>query len=96
MDSIEEIIRRIVREEIEAAFKTAVARVGHHAVEENPQRLYSVASAADLLGVSVDYVYDRIRTGEVAVVELGGARHKQRVSSEELRRFIDLRTTGSS
>jgi excisionase family DNA binding protein len=96
MDSMEDIIRRIVREEIDAAFKTAAAGVGHHVVGENPQRLYSVASVADLLGVSADYVYDRIRAGEIAVVELGSARHKQRVSSEALRRFIDLRTTGSS
>ena len=55
-------------------------------------RLYSVAAAASRLDVSPDYVYARIRTGEIGVVELGCGRAKQRVRADVLQAFIDSRT----
>lgn len=57
-------------------------------------RLYSVAAVADLLGVSRQWVYDRINGGQIRVVELGDARGKQRVRADDLQAFIDARTFG--
>lgn len=54
---------------------------------------YKVAKVAELLDVSVDWVYDRIKSGELGrVVELGGERQNQRVPASELQRFLDERT----
>ncbi|WP_116283078.1 hypothetical protein [Subtercola boreus] len=58
----------------------------------SPIRLYSVASAAEQLETSTDYVYDRIKAGELAVVELGHSRTKQRISAPELLKFIEARS----
>lgn len=58
-------------------------------------RLYSVAAAADMLGVSRQWVYDRINNGQIRVVELGDARSKQRVRADDLQAFIDGRTFGA-
>lgn len=55
-------------------------------------RLYSVASVADRLEVSTDYVYDRISAGDLAVTELGHGRAKQRIRADVLQAFIDGRT----
>ena len=57
-------------------------------------RLYPVAKAAEVLGVSPDYVYDRINEGIIRVVELGSGRAKQRVRADDLQAFIDSRTYG--
>jgi excisionase family DNA binding protein len=59
-------------------------------------RLYSVAAAAELMEVSVDYVYDRIHAGELTVVELGHGRAKQRIRADVLQAFIDARTFGGA
>lgn len=58
-------------------------------------RLYPVAKAAEMLGVSVYYMYDRIHNGDIPVVELGTGRAKQRVRADDLQAFIDSRTYGS-
>lgn len=58
-------------------------------------RLYPVSKAAEVLGVSVNYVYDRIQNGDIPVVELGEGRAKQRVRADDLQAFIDSRTYGS-
>jgi excisionase family DNA binding protein len=58
-------------------------------------RLYPVAEAAKLLGVSVDYVYDRIKERVIPVVELGHGRPKQRIRADDLQAFIDSRTYGN-
>lgn len=93
---IEEIIRRIVREEIRSALIVAPSRPARETVVVDERRLYSVASAAKLLGVDIGYVYSRIKSGEIAVVELATAmRSKQRISAPELDRFITSRTFGS-
>lgn len=58
-------------------------------------RLYSVAAAAELLEVSTDYIYDRIKADDFPVVELGHGRAKQRISATALQAFIDSRTFGA-
>lgn len=55
--------------------------------------LYSVAKVAELLDVGVDFVYDRIKTGEFhSVVELGTSRGKQRIPASVLNEWIEQRT----
>lgn len=93
---LETVIRRVVREELAAAADTrepAVPAVQHVSAPREPL-LYSVAEAAGMLSMSHGWVYDRINAGELAVVEFGSSRHKQRVSARELQRFIDSRTFG--
>lgn len=58
-------------------------------------RLYSVASAAELLEVSTDYVYDRINDGLLRVAELGSTKSKTRIRADDLQAFIDARTFGA-
>lgn len=57
--------------------------------------LYKVASAAKLLDVSRDWVYTRIKSGELAVVELGYGRKNQRIRASEIQRLIDERSFGT-
>lgn len=59
-------------------------------------RLYSVRSAAEILETSTDYVYDRIKDGSLAVVELGSSRAKQRIRADVLQAFIDHRSFGGA
>ncbi|WP_187270726.1 helix-turn-helix domain-containing protein [Lacisediminihabitans profunda] len=91
---MEDIVRRIVREEIEAAFDTSAVRVERQVIAINPQAHYSVAKAAELLDVSRAWVYTRIQSGEIRVVELGGGQAKQRISTVELQRYLDRRAYG--
>ncbi|MCU1598547.1 MAG: binding domain, excisionase family [Glaciihabitans sp.] len=58
-------------------------------------RLYSVATVAERLDVSKDWVYDRINAGALAVVELGDTKTKQRIRADVLQAFIDGRSYGS-
>jgi len=60
------------------------------------ERHYSVAAVADLLGVSKPWVYDRIKSGEFQVVELGDSKAKQRIAASTLQRYLDRRTFGTS
>lgn len=54
---------------------------------------YKVAKVAELLDVSVDWVYDRIKAGDIKkVVELGSGKPNQRIPASELQRFLDVRT----
>lgn len=56
-------------------------------------RLYSIPDVAAVLGVSRNYVYQRINSRELRVVELSnGSRPKQRVRQDDLDAFIDGRT----
>ncbi len=57
-------------------------------------RLYSVAAAAELLSMSTDWVYARIKDGTFAVTELGSERSKQRIRADVLQAFIEARTFG--
>jgi len=96
MESMEDIVRRIVREELAAAAASEplVAIAPPPEVPWNPRALYSVARAAELLDVSTDYVYKAIREGRLASVELGTERAKRRVSAAALEEFIVARKRG--
>lgn len=60
------------------------------------ERQYSVKSAADLLGVSTQYVYDRMDDGALPRrMDLGGGKAKYRIPASDLQRFIDSRTSDS-
>lgn len=60
------------------------------------ERQYSVRAAADLLGVSTQYVYDRMEAGDLPRrLDLGGGRAKYRIPASDLQRFIDSRTSDS-
>ncbi|MGV8912489.1 MAG: helix-turn-helix domain-containing protein [Rhodoglobus sp.] len=93
MESIEDIIRKIAREEVRRVRPEEVASV--KIVEASANQLFSVRAVARLLEVSADYVYDRIRSGELRTVELGGGKLKQRIHVEELQKFIRNRSGGS-
>lgn len=64
---------------------------GHDA---HAPRLLKVTEVAERLSVGRDWVYRRIRSGELPVVELGGDRHNQRISEADLAAFIQARTHG--
>jgi len=59
------------------------------------ERHYSVATVAELLEVSKPWVYARISTGELPVVELGDTKAKQRISASTLQAYLDRRTYGT-
>jgi excisionase family DNA binding protein len=59
-------------------------------------RLYSVATVAEMLEVSPPWVYERIRSGVLAVVEIGDTKSKQRIRADVLQAFIDSRSFGST
>jgi excisionase family DNA binding protein len=53
----------------------------------------SVEQAADELGVSKHYIYERTRKREIPVIELGnGSRPFQRIRREDFERWIESRT----
>lgn len=57
------------------------------------ERHYSVKEVADLLRVGLDFVYDRLKTGELSpIVELGSSKGKQRIPASALQRYLDQRT----
>ncbi|WMI32981.1 hypothetical protein SEA_PEGGYLEG03_40 [Arthrobacter phage PeggyLeg03] len=56
--------------------------------------LFTVADAAEMLGVKTTYLYDRIRDGLITAVDLGSeARPKLRLRADTLQQFIQDRTT---
>jgi excisionase family DNA binding protein len=59
-------------------------------------RLYSVATVALRLEVGKDWVYERINNGQLAVVELGTTRAKQRIRADVLQAFIDSHSFGGT
>ncbi|WP_120338092.1 helix-turn-helix domain-containing protein [Cryobacterium soli] len=59
-------------------------------------RLYTVATVAQRLEVGVDWVYERIASGVLPVVELGDTRRNQRIRADHLQEFINSRTFGQA
>ena len=56
--------------------------------------LYTIADAAEALGVKPNYFYERIRDGRIATVNLGSEeRPKLRIRADDLQAFIQERTT---
>ncbi|WP_168404740.1 helix-turn-helix domain-containing protein [Arthrobacter silvisoli] len=59
--------------------------------------LLTIIDAAEVLGVSKHYVQDRIKDGELRIVELGSnIRAKLRVRADDLQAFIDGRTSAGA
>ena len=58
------------------------------------QRLYSIREAADLLGVGKDWIYTRIKAGNLRYVDhgRGGRREKLRIPADALQALIDAHT----
>lgn len=58
------------------------------------QRLYSIREAAELLGVGKDWIYTRIKSGQIRYVDLGsgGRREKLRIPADTLQDLIDAHT----
>lgn len=89
-------------EAIEIAARRAVARARSEAVPAAPkvdlqrlqQGLLTVTDAAERLAVSRFWVYRRIESGEIPVVELGDTRKNQRIRESDLDSFIAARTYG--
>jgi excisionase family DNA binding protein len=56
-------------------------------------RLYTAVQAADLLGVSDDFIYSRWADHSLRCVDIGNnGRKKLRVRADDLQAFIDART----
>lgn len=55
-------------------------------------RLLKIADAAERLGVSRFWIYRRIESGEIPVVELGDTRKNQRIAETDLAAFIERHT----
>ena len=80
---IEETIRRIVREEVRAAFADAGGA---------PARALTSAQVAEALGVVRRVVLDMIRSGELRGWRLHGDHGDWRVNSRDLERFLAERS----
>lgn len=71
---------------------TARAAAHVHAPALDDLRLYAVTEVAELLRVSRSYVYAEIQAGRLRPVRLGrGDRNKMRISSVDLRAWIEMR-----
>ncbi|MET4094602.1 helix-turn-helix domain-containing protein [Arthrobacter sp. UYCu712] len=57
--------------------------------------LYTIADAAEAIGVSTAFMYDRIRENKIASVDLGqgGGRQKLRIPADALQTFLQERLT---
>jgi excisionase family DNA binding protein len=76
---IEDILRRIVREEVRAALADAI---------QAPGRALTTAQVAEALGVVPRVVVDMIRDGELRAWRLHGDRGDWRVNSRDLETFL--------
>ena len=57
--------------------------------------LFTIADAAETLGVSLNYLYERIRDHRIATVNLGSDnKPKLRIRADTLQTFIQERTSG--
>lgn len=59
------------------------------------EALLKVTDAAKRLAVGRDWIYRRIESGELPVVELGDTRKNQRIRESDLDSFIAARTYGA-
>lgn len=57
--------------------------------------LLKVAEAAKRLSVGRDWVYRRIESGEIPVVELGDTRKNQRIRESDLDKYVAAHTYGA-
>ena len=93
-DSIIYAIKQLVREEVVRIQERAPEPPNAPSVlvvstEVLPGgRLLPIREAAHLLGMSRDWVYDQIKAGELATVNLGTTKTKRRIEATELARFV--------
>ena len=80
--TIEEMIRRVVREEVRSAFEESA---------HGPDRALSTSEVSDILGVVPRVVLDMVRKGELRGWRLHGDRGDWRVNSRDLQRFLEER-----
>lgn len=66
------------------------------ATEYEVERQLPISTVADMLGTGRDYVYNRIKAGELPVVELGNQKPKQRIPESAVLAFIKARTFGGA
>ncbi|MET0886752.1 MAG: helix-turn-helix domain-containing protein [Mycetocola sp.] len=66
------------------------------ATETEVERLLPISTVADLFGTGRDYVYNRIKAGELPVVELGDEKPKQRIPESAVVAFVKARTFGGA
>ena len=93
MNELETVIRRIVREEIEAVLANGPETSTKLIEPLDPRAMLSIARVAELLEVGRHYVQNRIDAGELQTVELGSSvKPKQRISVAALDEFIRGRT----
>jgi excisionase family DNA binding protein len=79
--SIEAIIRRIVREEIERG----LAGSELHPFANNSKRLFSVLEVAQVVGASAQYIRNDIRSGQLTASRLGKTKYV--VDRDEVERY---------
>jgi excisionase family DNA binding protein len=94
MDSIDAQIRKTIREEVERAIAALPKPAAPLPWDDHPDRHYSIATVAELLEVSTSWVYSRIASGELRVVELGDSKAKQRIAASTLRAYLAGRSYG--
>lgn len=80
--TIEDLIRRVVREEVRSAFEASGG---------GPSRALSTAEVAEILGVVPRVVLDMVRSGELRGWRLHGDRGDWRVNSNDLQQFLEDR-----
>lgn len=69
----------------------------HESLPPTALPLYTVADAAEALGVSLNYLYERIRDSRMATVNLGSdIKPKLRIRADHLHTYIQDRTTAGA
>lgn len=69
-------------------------RTNHEPPPPTVLPLYTVADAAEALGVSLNYMYERIRDNRIATVNLGSDnKPKLRIPADALQAFLQERLT---
>jgi len=98
-NALEKAVRALIPEEINESERkwtssTPVARP----VIEMPlctgevERHYPVAEVARLLGMSRDWVYDRIEDGTFTVANFGAGKSKRRIPASSINAYIEANT----
>lgn len=60
------------------------------------ERHYPVSEVARLLGMSRDWVYERINDGTFTIANFGAGTSKRRIPASSINRFIDAHSYGDN
>lgn len=98
-DSVSRAIRALIREELEATKHLQVRPTpAPKPVIEIPlrpgevERHYPVAEVARLLGMSEDWVYNRLKDGTFVTANFGAGKSKRRIPASSINAFIEAHT----